>query len=121
MGGAGCARVVSAIDRGEAVQPRRDRNQTEGGILLQALSWTLSEEVTFDRTRVTSIDWSSYPILRFASVPDEIEVHVVNLGTGEAAQGPTPAAIGNAIRHATGVRMSNLPLTPERVRQAILA
>ena len=63
------------------------------------------------RTRVTSIDWSSYPILRFASVPDEIEVHVVNrpgeafLGTGEAAQGPTPAAIGNAIRYTPGVRM----------------
>jgi nicotinate dehydrogenase subunit B len=119
-------RVVSAIDSGEAVHPDGIRNQTEGGIL-QALSWTLLEEVTFDRTRVTSIDWSSYPILRFASVPDEIEVHVVNrpgeafLGTGEAAQGPTPAAIGNAIRNAIGVRMASLPLTQERVRQAILA
>ena len=119
-------RVVSAIDSGEAVHPDGIRNQTEGGIL-QALSWTLLEEVTFDRTRVTSIDWSSYPILRFGSVPDTVEVHVVDrpgepfLGTGEAAPGPTPAAIGNAIRNATGVRMRDLPLTPDRVRRAILA
>ncbi len=119
-------RVVSAVDSGEAVHPDGIRNQTEGGIL-QALSWTLLEEVTFDRTRVTSIDWSSYPILRFGSVPDTVEVHVVGrpgepfLGTGEAAAGPTPAAIGNAIRNATGVRMRDLPLTPDRVRRAILA
>jgi nicotinate dehydrogenase subunit B len=119
-------RAVSAVDSGEAVHPDGIRNQTEGGIL-QALSWTLLEEVTFDRTRVTSIDWSSYPILRFGSVPDTVEVHVVGrpgepfLGTGEAAAGPTPAAIGNAIRNATGVRMRDLPLTPDRVRRAILA
>ena len=85
-------RVVSAIDSGEAVHPDGIRNQTEGGIL-QALSWTLLEEVIFDTTRVTSPAWSSYPILRFAGVPDEVEVHVIDrpgetfLGTGEAPRG----------------------------------
>lgn len=114
-------RAVSAIDSGEIVNPDGIRNQTEGGIL-QSISWTLYEEVTFDRTRITSADWSSYPILRFASVPDSVEVHIVDrpgepfLGTGEAAQGPTAAAVGNAVRNATGRRIHDLPLTRERVR-----
>lgn len=117
-------RAVAAIDSGEIVNPDGIRNQTEGGIL-QSLSWTLYEEITFDTMRVTSIDWSSYPILRFASVPDAVEVHVIDrpgqpfLGTGEAAQGPTAAAIGNAIRDATGVRLYDLPFTRERVRRAV--
>lgn len=114
-------RAVSAIDSGEIVNPDGIRNQTEGGIL-QSISWTLYERVTFDRTRITSADWSSYPILRFASVPDSVEVHIVDrpgepfLGTGEAAQGPAAAAVGNAIRNATGRRIYDLPLTRERVR-----
>ncbi len=117
-------RVVAAIDSGAAVSLDGIRNQTEGGII-QSLSWTLFEEVIFDRTRVTSIDWSSYPMLRFESVPDEIAVHVIDrpdqpfLGTGEAAQGPTGAAIGNAIRNAVGFRMTDLPLTRERVMAAV--
>lgn len=116
--------VVAAIDSGEAVHVDGIRNQTEGGII-QSLSWTLYEEVVFDRTRPTSIDWSNYPILRFASVPDSIAVHVMDrpgepfLGTGEAAQGPTAAAIGNALRQATGVRMTALPLKQERVQAAL--
>ena len=117
-------RAVAAIDSGQAVNPDGIRNQTEGGIL-QAISWTLYEAVTFDRTRITSVDWSSYPILRFASVPDSVEVHVIDqpgqpfLGTGEAAQGPTAAAVGNAIRNALGKRLHNLPLTRQRVKAAI--
>ena len=117
-------RAVAAIDSGEIVNPDGIRNQTEGGII-QAMSWTLYEQVTFDATRITSIDWASYPILRFASVPDEIEVHILPrpnepfLGTGEAAQGPTPAAIRNAIRDATGAKLYDLPFTRERVRGAI--
>lgn len=117
-------RAVAAIDSGQAVNIDGIRNQTEGGIL-QALSWTLYEAVTFDRTRITSIDWSSYPILRFASVPDSVEVHVIDqpgqpfLGTGEAAQGPTGAAIGNAIRNAIGKRLYHLPLTRQRVKAAM--
>jgi len=66
--------------------------------------------------RITSRDWSSYPILRFSSIPDEVRVHVLNqpgapfLGTGEAAQGPTAAAIANAIADATGTRLRDIPL-----------
>jgi CO/xanthine dehydrogenase Mo-binding subunit len=117
-------RAVSAIDSGEVVNPDGIRNQTEGGIL-QSISWTLYEAVTFDDTRITSVDWSSYPIIRFASVPDSVEVHIIDrpgepfLGTGEAAQGPAAAAIGNAIRNATGQRLYDLPFTRERVRNAI--
>jgi nicotinate dehydrogenase subunit B len=117
-------RAVAAIDSGEIVNPDGIRNQTEGGII-QAMSWTLYEQVTFDEQRITSIDWASYPILRFASVPDAVEVHIVPrpnepfLGTGEAAQGPTPAAIRNAIRDAIGVKLYDLPFTREKVRGAI--
>ncbi|MGY0793450.1 molybdopterin cofactor-binding domain-containing protein [Azospirillum argentinense] len=116
-------RATAAIDSGEIVNPDGIRNQTEGGII-QAMSWTLFERVAYDNTRVTSVDWASYPILRFASVPDRIDVHIVErpgdpfLGTGEAAQGPTAAAIGNAIRSATGRRLRDLPFTPDRVRES---
>ena len=96
-------RAVAAVDSGEAVNPDGIRNQIEGGIL-QSASWTLYESVAFDRTRITSRDWGSYPILRFSAVPDAVDVHVIDrpgspfLGTGEAAQGPTAAAIANAVR-----------------------
>ncbi|MBY3752523.1 molybdopterin-dependent oxidoreductase [Azospirillum formosense] len=119
-------RATAAIDSGEIVNPDGIRNQTEGGII-QAMSWTLFERVAYDDTRVTSVDWASYPILRFASVPDRIDVHIVErpgepfLGTGEAAQGPTAAAIGNAIRAATGRRLRDLPFTPDRVRESTAA
>src|SRR5438067_2279663 len=117
-------RAVAAVDSGEAVNPDGIKNQIEGGIL-QSASWTLYESVAFDRTRVTSRDWGSYPILRFSAVPDEIEVHVIDrpgmpfLGTGEASQGPTAAAIANAIADATGVRLRDIPLTATRVKAAI--
>ena len=117
-------RAVAAIDSGEVVNPDGIRNQTEGGIV-QATSWTLYEAVSFDRTRITSTDWASYPILRFANVPGSIEVEIMDrpgqpfLGTGEAATGPTPAAIGNAIRNATGVRLTDLPFRPDRLKAAL--
>ena len=63
-------RIVSAVDCGEAVAPDSIRNQTEGGII-QSLSWTMYEEVNFDNTRITSSDWSTYPILRFSAVPGQ--------------------------------------------------
>ena len=116
--------VAAAVDSGEAVSLDGIRNQIEGGIV-QSLSWTLYEEVVFDRSRVTSIDWASYPMLRFASVPENVDVHVVDrpgepfLGTGEAAQGPAAAAIGNAFKNATGVRMTTLPLSRNRVVAAL--
>src|SRR5581483_2923291 len=100
------------------------RNQIEGGIL-QSASWTLYESVVFDKTRITSRDWSSYPILRFSAVPESVEVHVIDrpgqpfLGAGEASQGPTAAAIANAVANATGARIRELPLTADRVKAAI--
>ena len=117
-------RAIAAVDSGEAVNPDGIKNQIEGGIL-QSASWTLYESVAFDRTRVTSRDWGSYPILRFSAVPDEVEVHVIDrpgrpfLGTGEASQGPTAAAIANAIADATGVRLRDIPLTAARVKAAV--
>lgn len=117
-------RVVAAVDTGQVVNPDGIRNQIEGGIL-QSLSWTLFEQVTFDRTRVTSVDWSSYPIMRFDSVPGSVEVHLIDrpgdafYGVAEAAQAPTGAAAANAIRDAVGVRLHDLPFSAARIKKAI--
>jgi nicotinate dehydrogenase subunit B len=117
-------RVVAAVDSGQAVNPDGIRNQTEGGIV-QSLSWTLYEAVSFDQARIISTDWSRYPIMRFRSLPDSVEVHVIDrpgqpfLGTGEATQGPVAAALANAVARATGVRFHDLPLSPERLRAAL--
>ena len=108
----------------QAVNPNGIANQIEGAIL-QSISWTLPEQVTFDRHRITSLNWASYPILRFSSVTDTVDVHIVNrpgqpfLGTGEAGQGPTAAALANAIAAATGQRLRDLPLSPARVKAAM--
>lgn len=116
-------RLTLAVDVGRVVNPDGVRNQIEGGAL-QSASWTLKERVRFDRTRVTSDDWESYPILRFSEAP-AVDVVVLDrpdlpsLGAGEAAQGPTAAAIGNAVADALGVRVRDLPITPERVVTAM--
>ena len=108
-------RVVAAVDSGEAVNPDGLRNQIEGGIV-QSLSLSGYEAVPYDKTRRTAFDWSSYPILRFADVPRSIAVEVIDrpgqpfLGTGEAAQGPTGAALANALAAATGQRRRSMPL-----------
>jgi CO/xanthine dehydrogenase Mo-binding subunit len=92
---------------------------------VQSTSWTLYERVTFDENRITSIDWQTYPILRFDAVPEKIEVHIINrpgkpfLGSGETGQGPAAASLGNAIANATGKRLRNLPLTRKRIKDAI--
>jgi CO/xanthine dehydrogenase Mo-binding subunit len=123
--GSGAVRVTkatAAIDAGQVVNPDGLINQTEGGII-QAASWTLKEQVGFSPAHITSRDWVRYPILTFPEVP-EIKVTVLDrptersLGAGEAAQGPTAAAIGNAIAHATGARIRDLPLVPERIKAA---
>jgi nicotinate dehydrogenase subunit B len=117
-------RVVSAVDSGQVVNPDGVRNQIEGAIL-QSSSWTLYESVTFDQTRITSVDWATYPILRFHSVPDSVEVHIVDrpglpfLGAGEAGQGPAAAGIANAIADATGQRLRDLPLTAAKLKAAV--
>ena len=117
-------RAVAAVDSGQPVNPDGIRNQIEGGIV-QSASWTLYEAVSFDTNAITSTDWGSYPIARFADVPGNVDVHVIErpgapfLGTGEAAQGPTAAALANAIANATGARLRELPLSRTRVKAAI--
>jgi CO/xanthine dehydrogenase Mo-binding subunit len=117
-------RAVAAVDSGQVVNPDGLINQIEGAIV-QSMSWTLYESVTFDDTRITSIDWQTYPILRFNSVPESIEVHVINrpglpfLGSGETGQGPAAASIANAVANATGKRLRDLPLTRKRIKDAI--
>jgi CO/xanthine dehydrogenase Mo-binding subunit len=117
-------RAVAAVDSGQVVNPDGLINQIEGAIV-QSMSWTLYESVTFDDTRITSIDWQTYPILRFNSVPESIEVHIVDrpgqpfLGSGETGQGPAAASIANAIAAATGRRLRDLPLTRKRIKDAI--
>ena len=91
---------------------------------MQAASWTLFEAVTFDTRKITSVDWESYPILNFQSAPS-IETLIINrpglpfLGAGEAAQNPTPAAIANAIYDAVGLRLRDIPFTPEKIKAAL--
>jgi len=116
-------RVVCAHDCGQIINPDGVRAQVEGCIL-QTLSRTLFEEVTFDRSRVTSTDWASYPILTFPDVP-KLDIMLIDrrherpLGAGEAATAPVAAAIGNAIFDATGVRLRRVPFTPARVLAAL--
>jgi CO/xanthine dehydrogenase Mo-binding subunit len=117
-------RAVAAVDVGRAINPDGIVNQMEGGIV-QAVSWALKEELRFDETGVSSRDWESYPILTFAEVP-QIEIHLIDrpdeppLGAGEVTMGPTAAAIGNALNHALGIRLRDLPLTRERIEAAAL-
>jgi CO/xanthine dehydrogenase Mo-binding subunit len=117
-------RVWCVADAGLVVNPDGARNQLEGGIV-QAVSWTLKEQVRLDEQGIASRDWDSYPILRFSEVP-EMQVEFVDgagnptLGVGECTVGPTAAAIGNAVNHALGVRIHDMPLTRERIMAALL-
>ena len=116
-------RLWLAVDVGRVINPDGVSNQVEGGAV-QSASWTLREQVRFDRDRITSAGWDSYPILRFTEVP-EVRVRIVDspgepeTGAGEVAQGPVAGAIGNAVADAVGVRVRDLPLTRERVARAI--
>jgi nicotinate dehydrogenase subunit B len=107
-------KMWAAIDAGEVINLDGIINQTEGG-MIQAASWTLREEVKFDAKHISSLTWASYPIFRFSDVP-QVEVSVISrpaekpLGAGEAAQGPTPAAIANAVYQACGKRIRRLPI-----------
>ena len=113
-----------AVDVGRAVHQDGIVNQIEGGAI-QAVSWTLKEAVQFDRTRITSNTWDTYPILRFSEVPT-VTVQVINrpkeksLGAGEATNGPVSAAIANAVFNALGVRARDLPLTMDALTKAAL-
>jgi CO/xanthine dehydrogenase Mo-binding subunit len=116
-------RVVCAHDCGRVVNPDALRNQIEGGIV-QTLSRALHEEVQFDASRVTSVDWATYPILTFPEAP-VVDVILVERrdqplwGAGEASTVTVAAALGNAVYDATGVRLRRVPFTAERVRAAL--
>jgi nicotinate dehydrogenase subunit B len=117
-------RVWCAADAGLVINPDGARNQLEGGIV-HAASMALKEQVTLDGDGITSLDWERYPIMRFSEVP-EIEAEIIHnpdqptLGMGECTFGPTAAAIGNAVYHALGVRIRDMPLTRERIAAALV-
>ncbi len=116
-------RVWAAIDAGLVINPDGLVNQTEGGII-QAASWALKEAIQYDRSRILTSTWNDYPILTFEESP-VVEVTIVNrpdeppLGAGEGTQGPTVAAIANAIFNAMGARLRDLPFTRDRVLAAL--
>jgi nicotinate dehydrogenase subunit B len=117
--------LYGALDCGLTVNPALVENQIVG-MMIQATSRMLKEEVTFDSNGVTSIDWASYPVLRFAEHPDCTPVVVQRInepssGAGEEVMGAAGAAIANAFFDATGVRLRQYPLTPQRVRAALAA
>lgn len=115
--------IWASADAGLVINPDGLKNQIEGGII-QSMSWTLFEQVRFDRHSIQSRDWASYPVLTMSGVPT-IAVELINqlneppLGAGEASGGPTAAAIGNALTHATGKRVRALPFDTARVKAAL--
>jgi CO/xanthine dehydrogenase Mo-binding subunit len=116
--------AVIAADAGQVIDPDGLANQLEGGFI-QSASWTLKEQVLFDATGITSRDWETYPILTFPEIPT-VDVILLDhpehrsLGSGEATQGPTPAAIANAVFAATGLRVRDLPMKPDKLIAAAL-
>jgi len=118
-------RICMGHDCGQMINPDGVANQVEGGVL-QTVSRTLMEEVKWDRTKVTSIDWASYPILRFPDVP-RVDIELIDRpgepswGVGEPSAVVIPAAIGNAVFDAIGARVRTVPFTPERVKEALKA
>ncbi|MGZ6037132.1 MAG: molybdopterin cofactor-binding domain-containing protein [Phenylobacterium sp.] len=117
-------RLWCVCDGGLIINPDGAKNQIEGGMVMAA-SWTLKEQVKLGGAGVASVTWDDYPILRFSEVPP-IEVELINtraerpFGLGEVSQGPVMAAIGNAVAHALGARIRDLPMTRERIAAALL-
>jgi CO/xanthine dehydrogenase Mo-binding subunit len=110
-------------DCGQIINPDGVKNQIEGNVI-QTVSRTLKEEVTFDRSRVTSVDWVSYPILKFPEVPD-VDIDLIDRptekpwGVGEPAASVVPSAIASAVFRAIGVRLRSVPFTPAKVLAAL--
>ncbi|WP_175821687.1 molybdopterin cofactor-binding domain-containing protein [Burkholderia sp. BCC0419] len=115
-------RVTIAADLGRVINPDGAKNQIEGGAL-QALSWSLKERVNFDRREITTRGWADYPIFTFEDVPP-VDIVLIDrpempsLGAGEFSVGPAAAALANAVAAATGGRVRDLPMTPQRVKAA---
>ena len=116
-------RIYVTHDCGQIVNPDGLRNQIDGNVI-QTLSRTLLEEVKFNRSAITSLDWESYPILTFPAVP-EIVIDLIDRpterpwGAGEPAAAVVPSAISNAVFDATGVRLRSVPYTPDKVKAAL--
>jgi CO/xanthine dehydrogenase Mo-binding subunit len=110
-------------DCGQIINPNGVKAQIEGNVI-QTVSRTLKEEVTFDRSMITSLDWASYPILRFPELP-EIEIELIDRptekpwGAGEPTAAVIPSAISNAIFDATGARLRSVPFKREKVKAAL--
>jgi CO/xanthine dehydrogenase Mo-binding subunit len=119
-------RLVCAHDCGLVVNPDALR-ATIAANLVQSLGRTLTEETTFDRSNVTSVDWNTYRVARASDVPDVVDILLLNHpelppgGAGEPSSRPTAAAIANAVFDATGARIRQVPLTPARVKSALAA
>ncbi len=117
-------RFVCAHDCGLVVNPDGLRGVISAN-LIQSLSRTLKEEVTFDRSNVTSVDWITYPVAMSSDVPEKIDIVLLNhpeiaaSGAGEPSSRPTAAAIANAVFDATGARVRQAPLTPTRIKAAL--
>jgi nicotinate dehydrogenase subunit B len=117
------SKIVIATACGRIINPQGLRHQVQGAVL-QGISRSLFEAVKFDRSHVTSLDWRSYPVLTFADVP-EIETILIDQrdiepsGAGELATVPVAAALCNAIYDATGVRLRQIPFTPDRIKNAL--
>jgi nicotinate dehydrogenase subunit B len=119
-------RFVCAHDCGLIINPDALRS-TIAANLVQSLSRTLLEEVMFDRSNVTSVDWKTYPVARASDIPSRVDIVLINrpempsMGAGEPSTRPTAAAIANAVFDATGARVRTAPLTPARVKAAVAA
>ncbi len=117
--------VAAAHDCGRIVNPNTVEQQIEGCVV-QGVSRAIIEEVKFSKSRVTSLDWESYPILRYKDTPEITMVlidrpELASTGAGEPATAPVAAAIANAFFDATGKRIRQMPMTPGRVRSALKA
>ena len=116
-------RFAVVQDCGQIINPDGVKNQVEGNVL-QTVSRVLKERVTFDRWRVTSVDWASYPILTFPEIP-EVDIDLIDRptekpwGVGEASAAVVPAAISNAVWDAVGVRLRSVPFTPQKALAAL--
>ena len=112
-----------AHDCGQIINPDGLRNQIDGNVI-QTVSRTLIEDLQWDRSMVTSLDWKSYPILRFPDVP-AVHIDLIDRpterpwGAGEPTAAVVPSAIANAIYDAVGVRVRSVPFTPEKVLAAL--
>ena len=116
-------RICASHDCGEMVNPDGVANQVEGGVL-QTVSRTLKESVSWTQDRVTSVDWATYPIITMTEAP-KVEIALIDRpgtpawGAGEPTACAIPAAIANAVFDATGVRLRSVPFTPARVKAAL--